>query len=93
MTAKRNVAKLTSTTVVTNDRAPPYPFAHQFKQTTALESEGCPHRPHRAVTSITPGLQPSGDTWFSEDKALGSVYGSVTKTALWQKYGTPAYTG
>ena len=91
MTAKRNVAKLTSTTLVTNDRAPPYPFAHQFKQTTALVSEGCPHRPTHSG-NITPGLQPSCDTWFSEDYALGSVYGSVTKTALWQKYGTPAYT-
>ena len=91
MPAKRNVAKLTSTTLVTNDSAPPYPFAHQFKQTTALESEGCPHRPTHSG-NITPGLQPSGDTWFSEDYAFGSVYGSVTKTALWQKYGTPAYT-
>ena len=56
MTAKRNVAKLISTTLVTNDSAPPYPFAHQLKQTTSLKSEGCPHRPTHSG-NITPGLQ------------------------------------
>ena len=81
MTAKRNVAKLIYTTLVTNDSAPPYPFAHQLKQTTALGSEGCPHRPTHSG-NITPGLQPSGDTWFSED--MGVVIGSVI-TALWHK--------
>eukprot|EP00057_Strongylocentrotus_purpuratus_P019445 XP_011673919.1 PREDICTED: uncharacterized protein LOC105442936 [Strongylocentrotus purpuratus] len=67
MTAKGNIAKLISTTLVTNDSAPPYPFAHQFKQTTALESEGCPHRPTHS-SNITPGLQPSGDIILSLDK-------------------------
>ena len=66
MTAKRNIAKLISTTLVTKDSAAPYPFAHQLKQTTALESEGCPHHPTHSG-NITQGLQPSGDTWFSKD--------------------------